>query len=384
MKYTLLTIILISCWFKTTCQNLHNNGAVISIKAETVLSTGFSFNNSGTVINNGSINVSGQWLNKGTYEEADGEVVFNGATEQDIDHSSQSFKKLKLRGGGTKSFLSDITIIEELTLEDGVLAAESDARLILDDNASVTGGFDNAYVIGTIVHRGTGSKIFPIGTANAYLPVELTNVTGDAPEIAFTVTEPNLNTDFDGSLDGISPNQYWTLELLSGTYAGSTIKLSILEEDFLQSINNMVVAQAEDLNDAFSSIGRSLTDGDINNGSVTSKDFGFGPIFTLGSAPEISSDLDITVINAVSPNGDGIHDFLKVQNITAFPENTLTIFNRWGDRVFEANGYDNVNNIFEGITNINGASELPDGTYFYTIENINGGKSKSGFIEIRR
>jgi gliding motility-associated-like protein len=37
-----------------------------------------------------------------------------------------------------------------------------------------------------------------------------------------------------------------------------------------------------------------------------------------------------------SPNGDGKNDFFTIKGILDFPENELTIYNRWGEKVFES------------------------------------------------
>lgn len=76
----------------------------------------------------------------------------------------------------------------------------------------------------------------------------------------------------------------------------------------------------------------------------------------------------IIVYNAVSPNGDGKHDYLELQFITDYPSNKLIIFNRWGNKVYEVSGYDNDHVKFEGVGNRGGAGELPSGTYFYLLD----------------
>lgn len=94
---------------------------------------------------------------------------------------------------------------------------------------------------------------------------------------------------------------------------------------------------------------------------------------------------EITVYNALSPNGDGKNDALFIQYIDALPDtksNKLTIFNRWGSVVFEATDYDNTNNVFKGIGN--GGNELPTGTYYYTLEFTSGLPKRTGFISLRR
>lgn len=96
---------------------------------------------------------------------------------------------------------------------------------------------------------------------------------------------------------------------------------------------------------------------------------------------------EVIIYNAISPgNGDDLNPFLRILNVERLPdtkENTLRIFNRWGDVVFEARNYDNTTNTFTGLTN-NG-EKLPSGTYFYILEfNNSRRKSISGYLSIRR
>lgn len=65
----------------------------------------------------------------------------------------------------------------------------------------------------------------------------------------------------------------------------------------------------------------------------------------------------ITPINIITPNGDDLNDVLEFQYLEFYPSNRLEVFNRWGTKVFEASPY---------LNNWN-ASELSDGTYFYTL-----------------
>ncbi|MDO5608444.1 MAG: gliding motility-associated C-terminal domain-containing protein, partial [Capnocytophaga sp.] len=91
----------------------------------------------------------------------------------------------------------------------------------------------------------------------------------------------------------------------------------------------------------------------------------------------------------ISPNGDGINDYWVIKGIENNPENTVYIYNRWGNLVFKISGYDNQTKVFAGEANQLkglGANKLPDGTYFFKIE-INEPhslKKLSGPLEVRR
>ncbi len=76
-------------------------------------------------------------------------------------------------------------------------------------------------------------------------------------------------------------------------------------------------------------------------------------------------DLDQTVPNGITPNGDGTNETLifdiLLADPTRYPNNSLIIFNRWGDVVFQAAPY---NNDWDGSSS-NGP--LPAGTYYFIL-----------------
>ncbi len=67
--------------------------------------------------------------------------------------------------------------------------------------------------------------------------------------------------------------------------------------------------------------------------------------------------------NMITPNGDGQNDVWVLDNLSIIhPECIVRIFNRWGNLVFESEGYkDSWNGTHKG-------ERLPMGTYYYTID----------------
>ena len=66
-----------------------------------------------------------------------------------------------------------------------------------------------------------------------------------------------------------------------------------------------------------------------------------------------------------SPNNDGANDTFFIECIEEYPNNNLQVFNRWGTKVFEMQGYDNSwDGTSQGRATINTADRLPVGTYF--------------------
>jgi len=66
----------------------------------------------------------------------------------------------------------------------------------------------------------------------------------------------------------------------------------------------------------------------------------------------------VDLVNVITPNGDEINDLLTFKGINHFPNNHLTVSNRWGKKIFEA---DNYKNDWDG-------GNASQGTYFYILE----------------
>ena len=103
------------------------------------------------------------------------------------------------------------------------------------------------------------------------------------------------------------------------------------------------------------------------------------------------SEDNLEVYSSLTPNGDGNNDVFIIRNIENYPENNVSIFNRWGITVYDVDGYGQDNKYFKGISEgritINSQDELPIGTYFYIIKykNNNGEqKQRSGYLYINR
>lgn len=69
-------------------------------------------------------------------------------------------------------------------------------------------------------------------------------------------------------------------------------------------------------------------------------------------------------VSIITPNGDGKNDALYFSGLEAFPDNSLKIFNRWGNLIFEQEGYQTFGTLFEGLRN---GDKLPADTYYYIL-----------------
>ena len=100
----------------------------------------------------------------------------------------------------------------------------------------------------------------------------------------------------------------------------------------------------------------------------------------------------IEVYSFMSPNNDFDNDVLVIRNIERFPDNSIEIFNRYGQLVFETTGYGQQEDKFfrgvsEGKGTISASEELPAGTYFYVLSyKLDNGqiKQRKGYLYLTR
>lgn len=81
----------------------------------------------------------------------------------------------------------------------------------------------------------------------------------------------------------------------------------------------------------------------------------------------------VKVYNFVSPNGDNHNEFLTIKNIQLYPENKLTIFDKWGNNIFHKIDYDNSWN----------GNNLPNGIYYYILK-LNSNQTLKGELVIKK
>lgn len=113
----------------------------------------------------------------------------------------------------------------------------------------------------------------------------------------------------------------------------------------------------------------------INSSSVVIDSVTFNYTIVASTEP-----CNITVYNGFTPDGDGLNDNWVIDNIENYPNNTVTIFNRWGNQIWNTKDYNNSSNVWDGKTK--GGAALTSGTYFYVIELDNGNGIKKGWVEL--
>ena len=104
----------------------------------------------------------------------------------------------------------------------------------------------------------------------------------------------------------------------------------------------------------------------VNTATIVGHEIDVNPIGNISWIEIFPTDFNIP--EGFSPNGDGINDLFVIRGISNYSNNSINIYNRWGDKVFEASPYLNTwdGKSSQGITI--GGDQLPIGTYFYILD----------------
>jgi gliding motility-associated-like protein len=80
--------------------------------------------------------------------------------------------------------------------------------------------------------------------------------------------------------------------------------------------------------------------------------------------------------NVFTPNGDGFNDYFEIKNIENYPDCSVEVFTRWGEKVFESKGYGQP---WDGTK---AGKALPMSAYYYMIRLHKNDKPISGSVTL--
>lgn len=372
-----------------------NSGSNLVVQNGAVLTINGDFRNlTGSVLNFGALNVSGNWVNNdpaGVFQLAStGTTNLNG-TNQTIGGTQKTvFPNLVLQGTGVKKLLADADVRSTLNINDLEFALEDKNLEILGTavtSLSYNTGFISTDLKGYLYrHTNTAADYsYPLGSkitgSLVYRPVtiktadNLDNVIGLSFVDKDPTTEGYSRTSKRFDVNEINPKYFYLADQKSGT--------SALEYQFLfdKTIDG-------DFNQLVKWINFGLWEkagvSNVRPVSTAQPDIKMVTLTTLkpvGKLPLTMSFITptndpITIFNSFSPDGDGKNDTWEIKNIDLFPDNELTILNRWGSEIVKVKGYNNAN-AWDG-------AGLNNGTYFYLLKvNINNeAKVYKGFITL--
>ncbi len=340
------------------------------------------FNNTGFILNNGSVALVGDWNNMNVYQGS-GFVALEGI-DQNVDNNDLAMEHLIIEGGGTKTLHGKLQINNTLDFINGICLVQDNDTLSILKNCTVTGGSPISYVDGAMIAHGNGYKYFPIGKNGKYHPVELLDVKGLNPEIQLEVFEnlPSVQTSLPTTL---YQDIYWTRETIKGTFENSPISVSYALPDPID-LEHLVIAQSESLTTEFSLETVSDVQPGVDFNVIVSKGALSGNIFAIGeliNAPPRPYYFSTTLSPAASnPDNRVVKIFGNNNNMQDF---YFQVFNRWGLLIFETNSYTSMATV--GWDGKQSGDLLPSGVYPYSVKykDVSGKTIQDkGFITIVR
>ena len=356
-----------------------------------------------TVHNNAQVGLHTNLINDANFDQTTGLVGFYGN------------RPIMVTGSIPPTFWDTEILMDNNVFLDIPLMVRNNVNFILGDFLTPTntptvnlnfmedgffGGESNASkVVGFAEVNNRNVFSFPVGDAEQLRPLTF-NAQGSVPRAicAYFFENPSAPTSLSqtfnveekvNNIGTVTDREFWILQgnvpvqvTISWNTRSSLITIpnatveSIIVVGWNKSSNQWVV------------IGNTAYSGDITNGFVTSETFvpnDYAAI-TFGTVPLPTDTFAVnnpTLGNYfLSPNGDGINDFLVIDGMEESPNNSLRIFNRYGQKVFERINYTNE---FRGVANTgsmvpNPANGLPEGVYFYLVTLDDLGLEYNGFL----
>lgn len=358
-------------------QDLYVKNTSLNITNGVTMNVQKSIINKGQISNDGLLAIQGNWVNTGTYNDQTGQIHFNGKDLQYINHGSLPLGTVFFQNG-RKHISENFHVEGKMILDQTKVFVPAGSGLYVGEGAKLEYQPDDR-IIGALYM--TGNDItFPIGTPEKNLPVRLVLPEDQVMQIGVVAKPGPLSASKENTISSVA-EFYWEL-MTPENYQGAEVTLNFQDARFLQSIEYARIGEAESFNSVIKDAGCIMFSGSPDFGMVTSERVR-GPYLTVARKYIKGEKAPINVLNLISPNNDGYNDFLLIENIEAYPDNTVSIFDRWGVKLYEVNAYDNDQVKFEGVGNEKLRSNLAQGSYYYMVS-VGKETLASGFFELVR
>ncbi len=270
------------------------------------------------------------------------------------------------------------------------------------ENSFYIGHSDLAKVVGYAGVENRRNFVFPVGDANSLrslginassaLPRAQCAYFFENPDAPQTLRERFNTARTERDLGTISEREFWVITGSTPTTLTATWNTRSALADIAPALEEITLAGWNIATQRWISLGTQAVVGDLNEGFITSEtlvpdDYGAITFAAMPLPPDSFSVNNPSLGNYfLSPDGDGINDFLIIDELDQSPNNRILIFNRLGQKVFEKENYVNE---FNGFSNIDSLvfdleAGLPEGVYYYiaTLKDLE--LEYQGFLYLNR
>jgi gliding motility-associated-like protein len=381
-KPILLALLMIP--FVSSKAQLINNGTSMFIDDEAVVTVDHTLigTNLSEILNKGELYVSGDIISNTPYffnhDESTGTLILNGK-DQNIQGSYDiTLHNMTLKNDHIKTAYINLYVRTHLALNSSILNLQNTAVTIINENENAisrTAGYINTPGTAKLI-RNTGwianNYLFPVGSLSQkyYQPVSIS--TDGAEQSTFSVSLKDYTPTLSGldvklkeeTIDKVNDQFYYAIDRLSGQdNASLNFYLDTLRSGEYYHIGTWNTTDNK-WTSPYATIAESGTyDVHLNRALHVSYPTFAEKEYTLVKKliPEtLAISKLIQIPNSFTPNNDGLNDFWEIKGIEKFTDNHVAIFNRWGEIIFETNGYSNTNHF--------NALDVMQGVYVYVVE----------------
>ncbi|MEM1340626.1 MAG: gliding motility-associated C-terminal domain-containing protein [Bacteroidota bacterium] len=326
-------------------------------------------------------------INDGVFDQNLGLAGFYGENQNSISGAfSPRFFDMELLQDNGIFLETSVAVLNNMNFIVGNVfndLANPATRLDFLQNAFYIGHSDIAKVVGYAGLSNKQNFIFPVGDSNNLRSLGI-NASGvvTQSQCAYFPENPNAPTSFpeqlntdrrERDLGEVSEREFWVLTGSTATTVTATWNAQSALVDFALELEDVTLAGWNILLQQWISLGTQSVVGDLTEGFITSEAFipdNYAAItFAANPLPQDSFIVNNPTLGNyfLSPDGDGTNDFLVIEGLEESPNNTVIIFNRLGQKVFERENYVNEFNGFANVNNlvVNKEAGLPEGVYFY-------------------
>ncbi|MBM1104560.1 gliding motility-associated C-terminal domain-containing protein [Aurantibacter crassamenti] len=346
---------------------------------------------------NGQLGIYSSFENDGVFNNSSGLAGFYGSYQNyisgsispqfhdiEINNDQGVFLQIPLKVNNNTNFIFGDLITSKLS---------NSNYLELSSTSFYNGESIFSKVNGYVSISNVQSFLFPIGDEEYLRPIGI-DTGGIMASFKSTYLFENGTLNFSNKIEAnsdltsISNKEYWILE--GDTSAMITIGWNNRSQlqDITNDLNNLTVVGFDKELMQWTNLVAIDRSGNIEEGFISSTSFipNRYSAITFGILHTKTDILHKGYHYLVTPNGDGINDYLYIPELENYDSNHLHIFSRNGLKVFEQKNYFNE---FNGITGVNISAiskdqGLPEGIYFYLVTVGDKNLTLQGFLYLDR
>jgi len=251
--------------------------------------------------------------------------------------------------------------------------------LYFRDKSFHSGSSDPSKVDGLVAVSGQTDFTFPVGDSRQLRPLTLLSEQPNSfAKCAYyfsdlsniTASHPELNARKAPALSAVSSSEFWELHGSIPSRIAVEWNLRSGLEELTTDLDKITLVGWSKEEKCWVVLEKEAQSGTIQEGSIISAPFVPDKYQAISFGSLGFSDMAKRTVNfLLTPNGDGVNDFLRFPDMEASQDNHLSIYDRNGLKVFDRINYIDE---FVGEANVSHwiiapGHALPEGLYFYLL-----------------